>query len=218
MTSPKEQKSFRTHCFQCGEKKELKSIKGKIMAYKDADLPFPSDVEFMCCIKCGEFSVSSKDCILLDQHLEPAYQKWKEEQKPESAARMWHLSGIMWDDNGRPGFDGILRTKIEGPKVLIGEDIKVIEYSAYQKLQEELSELKSYLPKVPTEPYEKRMAREIAELQAKLADYEKALEKIANYDTLDGDKYNNYTDGWYGVAKFAKEALAKVRNDSKEGL
>jgi hypothetical protein len=36
---------------------------------------------------------------------------------------------------------------------------------------------------------------------------EDALRKIADYDTLDGDKYISYSDGWHGVAEFAEKAL-----------
>ncbi len=35
-----------------------------------------------------------------------------------------------------------------------------------------------------------------------------ALRKIASYETLDGDKYVNYQEGWYGVAEFAAKALS----------
>lgn len=36
-----------------------------------------------------------------------------------------------------------------------------------------------------------------------------SLFKIADYDTLDGEKYVNHEQGWHGVAAYAKEALEK---------
>ncbi len=42
----------------------------------------------------------------------------------------------------------------------------VIEYAAFEKLRAKHEELLSYLPKVPSEPHEKDMAKEIAELRA----------------------------------------------------
>jgi hypothetical protein len=37
--------------------------------------------------------------------------------------------------------------------------------------------------------------------------YAEALQKIGDYETLDGDKYNSYAEGWEGVAEFARQAL-----------
>lgn len=51
--------------------------------------------------------------------------------------------------------------------------IHLIEYSAYEDLKAEIDRLKeiiSYIPKVPTEPYEQAMAKEIVELKNALKD------------------------------------------------
>lgn len=45
-------------------------------------------------------------------------------------------------------------------------------------LSAQLVELKAYLPKVPTEPYEKQMAKEIVELKALLAEAKKLRECV----------------------------------------
>lgn len=44
--------------------------------------------------------------------------------------------------------------------------INVIAYEDYEALKAKYEELLSYIPKVPTEPYEKQMAREIEALKA----------------------------------------------------
>lgn len=50
----------------------------------------------------------------------------------------------------------------------------------------------------------------VLQLLAALDRLEEALEKIGDYNTLDGDKYNSYAEGWEGVAAFARQALEEV--------
>lgn len=53
---------------------------------------------------------------------------------------------------------------------------------------------------------EKQLAAAVAE-NVRLRE---ALGRMGDYDTLNGDKYNNYEDGWHGVARFARAALAET--------
>lgn len=67
--------------------------------------------------------------------------------------------------------------------------IHVIEKQAYDKLERENEELKealSYLPKVPTQPYEKELAQEISRLKAEL---EKAKGEIKRLEVWSSDSH-----------------------------
>lgn len=48
-------------------------------------------------------------------------------------------------------------------------------------------------------------------LRAELTKYKDALRKIGEYETLDGEKYNSYEEGWHGVARFARQILETER-------
>jgi phage tail tape-measure protein len=48
---------------------------------------------------------------------------------------------------------------------------------AYDALKAKYEELLSYLPKVPAQPYEKELAKQVVELQAKLEQAEAELAK-----------------------------------------
>jgi hypothetical protein len=52
---------------------------------------------------------------------------------------------------------------------------------------------------------------EVVKLLDALEIANEALRKIAKHETLDGDKYNSYCDGWFGVAEFAAEAQEKIK-------
>lgn len=71
------------------------------------------------------------------------------------------------------------------------EVIHVIEYSAYAALKNKYEELLSYLPKVPTKPYEKELAKQNKIMR-------EALEKILMV-----------THGLNHEDLYAKEALEK---------
>ena len=52
-----------------------------------------------------------------------------------------------------------------------GQVLHLVEYSALEAAQKEIARLKeiiSYLPKVPTQPYEKEMAKEIERLKEEI--------------------------------------------------
>lgn len=108
--------------------------------------------------------------------------------------------------------------------------VHVIEYSAFKKVKEEKDEwMNKYLAthlldEQRSEPEWWTRLQEIKrqsdewqnayfDMKLKAELLERALEKIANFNTLDGDKYNSYEQGWHGVAEFAREALAEYRGD-----
>ncbi len=65
-------------CGQCGSKDiELRSIKGTVWPYKDADLTFPENYEAETCMKCGNVMLWNTDIINVDKVLEQEYQKLK---------------------------------------------------------------------------------------------------------------------------------------------
>lgn len=76
-----------------------------------------------------------------------------------------------------------------------GNSFHVIEYSAYQAALDKASaaeakydELKSYLPKVPTQPYEKELAKRCSDAEAKITQleiYNAELEKKLKYVNTD---------------------------------
>lgn len=50
--------------------------------------------------------------------------------------------------------------------------------------------------------------------EERLKKYEVALDRIGQYETLEnGDKYVNHEQGWHGVARFAREALAVLKGN-----
>jgi hypothetical protein len=58
----------------------------------------------------------------------------------------------------------------------------------------------------------KKLLEEIKSLREQVAIAREDIYKIAAHDTLDGDKYLTYEQGWHGVADFAKRTLAKLQS------
>ncbi len=83
-----------------------------------------------------------------------------------------------------------------------GERIVVIEASAYESLKAAYDELVSYMPKVPTQSYEREMAQEIARLRVDLAIATEALERI-----------ERSSHGLHDEDTIAREALAKLKTE-----
>lgn len=54
-------------------------------------------------------------------------------------------------------------------------------------------------------------------LQSKLDKVNKRLTKITKHETLDGEKYNNYNDAYYGIVEFCKETLEELTDKKGEG-
>lgn len=59
---------------------------------------------------------------------------------------------------------------------------------------------------VPREEFD-TLTKERDELRAENGRLIEDLRKIANHETLDGDKYNNYEQAYLGVVEFAAKAL-----------
>lgn len=57
--------------------------------------------------------------------------------------------------------------------------------------------------------YESVLIRTQSEIIAVLFE---ALKAIKDHDTLDGDKYNNHQDAYYGVVEFADNKLQKAES------
>jgi len=55
-----------------------------------------------------------------------------------------------------------------------------------------------------------KQTAEIVKLRAQLDKLVGGLKKIADYNTLDGEKYVNYEAGWHGVAAFARAILKEI--------
>ncbi len=56
--------------------------------------------------------------------------------------REWNIKGYLFDDNGRPGFNGVVVSRCDGPVPKINEIVRVIEYSAYEELKNEIKILR----------------------------------------------------------------------------
>ena len=100
--------------------------------------------------------------------------------------------------------------------------IHVIEIAALKQAQDEIEKLKeivSYLPKVPTEPYEKMLAKEANKLREQLDEANKEIERLQvqnNDDIQPGEllSYNPSTGEWKDaqgltVVKGRKEKLPR---------
>jgi hypothetical protein len=90
-----------------------------------------------------------------------------------------------------------------------GERVDVIEFYAYQQALDEITKLKaenielketiSYLPKIPTLPYEKQMGKKIFKLTEALRKVRDALDEIALIDDTD-----------YGFENIAIRAIKEI--------
>ncbi len=106
--------------------------------------------------------------------------------------RVWKIYGAICAQRGSAAFDDW-----KSPKHTL-----VIEKSAYDELKAKHEELISYIPKVPTHPYEKRLLEEISELKAENEKLRKALEEIGQYDS--------HIPAFHSVFEIARNALDKV--------
>lgn len=122
-----------------------------------------------------------------------------QEEKPREFWIPWHLSGQI--DNAVKLYSHVLcKSDCDMHK----DHTHVIEYSAYSQMREraERAELAlSYLPKVPTEPYEKEMAKKIIELESRIAKLRWAL--------------IYYTDGETHGSVLSEVAVEALANDDK---
>lgn len=81
------------------------------------------------------------------------------------------------------------------------ENKKLTDWNGRKDLHTELATLRT--------ENEKLRSSEDAEITR----LREALEKIADKETLEGDKYNSYEESWEGVARFAREALQTKAKD-----
>lgn len=56
----------------------------------------------------------------------------------------------------------------------------------------------------------------IKAMQAETNKLKNALSDIANHNTLNGGKYNNYTEAYFGVVDFAKRKLEELNQRGKD--
>lgn len=77
--------------------------------------------------------------------------------------------------------------------------------SAYAVLKEDLAE--QIKVNLAGQERELKLMHEVEKLNAENERLIEDLRKIANHETLDGDKYNNYGQAYFGVVEFAAKAL-----------
>ena len=77
--------------------------------------------------------------------------------------------------------------------------------SAYAVLKEDLAE--QIKVNLAGQERELKLMHEVEKLNAENERLIEDLRKIANHETLDGDKYNNYEQAYFGVVEFAAKAL-----------
>jgi len=97
------------------------------------------------------------------------------------------------------------------------EKIHVIEYSAYEQLKQKHAELLSYMPKVPTQPYEKQLA---VELEAERARSQKLLEAL-DYSFRMGALNHQLSEAQcrvnlFKISENSREAIAAYKAESAE--
>lgn len=94
-----------------------------------------------------------------------------------------------------------------------------MEYWRYFKQGDEIDPLWLQEPKIDAFTEQQRVIEKVmaenAQLRAENTVLVEALQKIASYNTLNGDKYNSYEWGWHGVAEFAGKALANTSEQAK---
>ena len=128
----------------------------------------------------------------------------------ETAALEW-IVYVRTEKN----YGNIIVAEARGPEC---EPTRVIEYSAYAKalkrieeLEGKLAEIKSYMPKVPTEPYEKELAKALTkerQISKLLEEALASVSEIAKYALWQSDA---------GMALAQKE-IDKWHTEGKAGI
>jgi len=115
---------------------------------------------------------------------------------------------IDWDkmNNEKARKDAFFEYHNNGDTVMSGQ----IEYfnAGYDAREAEIDEL---IKTVVSEVVKSCKAlTEIEKLKEENKEMRGCLENIANHNTLDGEKYNNYSNAYQGVVQYAKEFLDKI--------
>lgn len=128
------------------------------------------------CLKCGSFydsgGTDSHQCppTLAEKIAGFTYDDIKSLANPapsdEQKPREW------WIDEE---FGHILTERHDSPRPNSAKLVHVVASSALTALQAKYDELISYLPKVPTQPYERELVQKLTACEAKLADAKKAI-------------------------------------------
>ncbi len=123
------------------------------------------------------------------------------------------------DDDTKPSGEVIVREcdhdfNIPG-QPLFSDRIRMIEKSAYDTLKQAHEELLSYLPKVPTEPYEREMAQKILLLEHD----NRAAESVCEFLRSEVDKLKRERDEAREMVREDLELLMKTaleRDEARE--
>lgn len=92
-----------------------------------------------------------------------------------------------------------------------GKYFTIVEYAENKGIRFVLEEFWNTATEATRSEYEDK----IKAMQAEIDRLEKTLSDIANHDTLNGEKYNNYTEAYFGVVRLAERNLSRQSSATK---